>query len=428
MQQYYQPRTSQDIDLVCPADTAYSLIEQLYPSDQFNVQDVNDDALRPSWEVTERGRNGTSTYIGPKIAERHPYQFVDYEWLLTRAEPYRLAGDKLRNILVPSLESVSFLKLLALAARLESRPEKGEQDLRDFINLTNLPEFRLNIFLDMFDDSSKEHLTTRIVQLSISREQPLFAKSSVTRLSDLLFPSYPDTLSSPVCTLYSPENSLEFYSRVANQYDQRNTQFLYDAHNAVIGQLRAHLDTGEYRGVIDIGCGTGRMIASHFAFRDLEWIAIDGCQEMLDQFEAYTSFDSAVIKPVVVNEDLQEFDFTNLPGSNGGQCWIGLVSFVLTSMSDDSVLERLLRDLPKLSTLIVADIHPLYTLKHPNYDFELPDGNADLRPRPVFPDILHETLRSYGFQLRHSQSVKKKQRDPYAFVYVFESTDSGELL
>lgn len=421
VQQYYQPRMSQDIDLVCPAGTAAALIERLYPTDRFIVRDQNDDVLRPAWVATERRRDGRSTYIGPKITERQPYQFVDYEWLLTRAAPYRVGGAELRNIFVPGLEAVAFMKLLALSTRLQDKPEKGEQDLRDFVNLTNLPNFQHNTLLDMIEESCEEYLATRIVQLSTSRAEPLFAGSSVARLSDLLFPVSQDVPSGPVRTVYSPDKALDFYARIADHYDQRNTRFLYDAHSSIISQLRTLLDSGNYIGVIDVGCGTGRLIASHFAFRNIKWIAIDGCQEMLNQFASHTSTDSAVMKPVIVKSDLQEYEFAHIPDGDGGNKWIALLSFVLTSMPDDTLLERLISGLSNLSAVVLADIHPLYTLKHPNYDFSLPGGDVDLSPRAVFPDILQEVLTKNNFRLTYSRSVKKGQHDPYAFIYVFES-------
>ena len=208
VQQYYQPRVSEDIDLVCQAETANALISRLYPTKAFIVQDKNDDMLRPAWVITERGGSRRTTFIGPKILEREAYPFVDYSWIMQRAVRYKQGDVELRNIFVPNLETMALLKLLSLTTRLTAKGPKGEQDLEDFVNLTNLREFKFNIFLDSVTPECREHLATGIAQLTQERGH-LFLESSLSELFELMFPPRIQPLSSDaVVSVYSPKRQL----------------------------------------------------------------------------------------------------------------------------------------------------------------------------------------------------------------------------
>ncbi len=419
---YYPARDSSDIDLVCPAKTSMELISQLYPTDRFTVEDQNDDVMRPAWVLRERG-SGRTTFIGPKITERDTYAFVDYEWVKANAVPYTAQGQELANLLVPTLESLALLKLLALIARLQRSPEKGKQDVRDFVNLTNLSDFRVNIFLDLIPSDTREHITVRLAQLTAEHEE-LFSGSSLRTALDCIFPPHAEPLGTGVARVFSPEAAIGFYDEVASLYDSRNTSFLYAAHQVVIGEIRKSLDGGA-KGVIDIGCGTGRMIAAHFVHRDIVWLGVDGSSEMLEQFNQNTEVEASPLRAQTQRMDFATADFSQLDIFTSVESWVAVWSFVLTSLPSDEALGRMVAQVSSCDELVIADIHPLYTNSNPNYDFETASGSLVLTPRAVYPDVLEDVLAKAGFSVVTRQLIRKDPSgEPYAFVTRFSAARS----
>jgi hypothetical protein len=205
VQQYYPNRDSADIDLVCSNATARELIDKLYDTADFEIQNEGD-PYRPSWVITETGEGQRVIYLGFKITERDAYKYVDYEGILKRARAYRHGQTELTHIKLPTVEDLALLKLLSLVTRLSSNPKKGEQDLKDFVNLINNKEFKGRQFLDLIKSDCKAYLINEIAQLQEARGEPLFANSSPWRLFGILFPSKsidtptlePDTARDPI--------------------------------------------------------------------------------------------------------------------------------------------------------------------------------------------------------------------------------------
>jgi hypothetical protein len=170
------------------------------------------------------------------------------------------------------------------------------------------------------------------------------------------------------------------------------------------------------------------MIAAHFAHHGVKWIAIDGCDEMLKLFQANTSIgDRPLMQASLVNDDLRTMDFAQLTEVTDGGPWVALFSFVLTSLPDESTLNRLISALPEVTSIIIADIHPLYTAKHPKYNFSVSEQrDFDLTPRAVFPDIFGLILREAGFELKSQRLIRRPEKEnPYAFVHTFKSAAAG---
>jgi hypothetical protein len=206
VQQYYPNRNSADIDLVCSHKTASGLIDKLYDAVDFEIENLGT-AARPSWVIRETGEGQRVVYLGFKITERgDPYKYINFNRILTRARPYRLGKTELKHIKVPTVEDLALLKLLSLVTRLTSNPEKGEQDLKDFLNLISHKEFKGRIFLDLIGNECKDYLITEIARLQETRGGPLFADSSPARLFGILFPPErigaptlePDTVRAPI--------------------------------------------------------------------------------------------------------------------------------------------------------------------------------------------------------------------------------------
>lgn len=135
--QFIVERISMDIDLIVDFDTANSIIATLYPSLDWNKIDKNQDELRPSYEIVNRANSDLIIRFGPKILQREPYEYVDWNILSEGAKSFKFKNFELKNILVPTPVNLSFTKLISYAARKQSNPKKAIVDLDDFANLTN---------------------------------------------------------------------------------------------------------------------------------------------------------------------------------------------------------------------------------------------------------------------------------------------------
>ncbi|ORA44547.1 hypothetical protein BST21_19525 [Mycolicibacterium celeriflavum] len=170
------------------------------------------------------------------------------------------------------------------------------------------------------------------------------------------------------------------------------------------------------------------MIAAHFAHHGVRWVAVDGSSEMLQLFDSNTRIGAkSPADWVLVKDDLLTTEFAQLPNLDEDRSLVALLSFVLTSLPDDNVLTRLLAAVPEVSAIVIADIHPLYTATHPRYSFSLSEeGDFDLMPRAVFPDILADALKEAGFERQSEHLVRKPEKEnPYAFVHTFVSNSRG---
>ena len=269
----------------------------------------------------------------------------------------------------------------------------------------------------------REYLATRLSQLT-QELGPLFDESSLSELAALLFPPRIEPLSAePIVQLYAPEAAIEFYNRIAPDYDRRNSEFLYRAHQQVVKEVRELLDTDGWSGVLDFGCGTGRLIAAHFVHRPVRWLAIDGSPQMLEIFRDNTSDVGAAVAELHTFEmDLAKPEFDRLAVEVRDGRWIVIMSFLLTSLPTDALVGELLAAFATADAVVIADIHPLYTSTHPNYDFVLADrSELALRPRPVYPDVLQDILAQRDFDLSNQHLVRRPDHaDPYAFVHVYE--------
>lgn len=135
--QYEISRISTDIDLVVDFKTANDIIQKLYPSLTWNITDKNNDEIRPSYEIVNRANPELIIRFGPKILQRQPYEFINWNILFTGANKFTYQNKQLDNILVPSPVYLSFTKLISYIARKDSNPGKASADLNDFCNLTN---------------------------------------------------------------------------------------------------------------------------------------------------------------------------------------------------------------------------------------------------------------------------------------------------
>ena len=147
VQRYVVARDSKDIDLVCESAVARELLRSLFPSDDWTVENLNDDEYRPSFVARHRWRDLGEICFGPKISERRAYDYIDWAFLLATAVPYVDRGKPLERIRIPTCCHLAYTKLLSFLSRDKGKREKRLQDLQDFVDLTNHDAFCPNEFL-----------------------------------------------------------------------------------------------------------------------------------------------------------------------------------------------------------------------------------------------------------------------------------------
>ena len=78
VQQYHTTRVSKDIDLICDFEPVQELLESLYPSKDWNIEDKTGDEYRPSYRITRKYKLDEIGEIifGPKIGERGSYEYL----------------------------------------------------------------------------------------------------------------------------------------------------------------------------------------------------------------------------------------------------------------------------------------------------------------------------------------------------------------
>lgn len=149
VQQYVSSRESVDIDLLCDFSTIQDIIKKLYPLKDWYVEEINKDDYRPSFVIKHRHKPIGNILFGPKVRERGSYKYLDWDELTEGAKPFAHAGKELSNILVPTLHALTYSKLVSVIGRDEKNGQKIQQDLSDFSDLINCPDFSLASFYDL---------------------------------------------------------------------------------------------------------------------------------------------------------------------------------------------------------------------------------------------------------------------------------------
>lgn len=182
--QYDISRISTDIDLVLDFNTATDIIQKLYPSLTWNTTDKNNDEIRPSYEIVNRANPELIIRFGPKILQRQPYEFINWNILFTGANKFTYQNKQLDNILVPSPVYLSFTKLISYIARKDSNPGKASADLNDFCNLTNRETWNaIDFYTIVANVNAFDYL---IENLKFSKaEKEILEKSSFYQLVNL---------------------------------------------------------------------------------------------------------------------------------------------------------------------------------------------------------------------------------------------------
>lgn len=219
--------------------------------------------------------------------------------------------------------------------------------------------------------------------------------------------------------VYDLSEAQEFYERVAYQYDQRNTELRYKAHQKTVGAIWEKIEGGDKElTVVDLGCGTGKIIASSFVHsRNLLWVGVDYSDGMLAQFRQ--NMDESAIGFSAVKADIQD----TMPREQISSADVVLLCFVLTTVQRKNIITDVMSAIATGSSLIISDIHPSYTTTRPYYDFATPtDGKISLKPQPIYPDIIEKLATDNNFVRKSYEIIYNRDGVPYSFLLEFKKS------
>jgi hypothetical protein len=185
VEQYYKGRDSKDIDLVCDHSTAKSLLS-IFPSGEWDIIDHNDDEYRPSYEIKNLVNDGVTVIFGPKISEREPYNYLNWEAFREGAQPFKYKNIELKNILIPSVESLAFTKLVSAVERKPKSKKKSLQDFEDYINLSNHKTFHINKFIHILKKANLNSAFVKDLSSLVIDYSDTWESSNIKYLFDTL--------------------------------------------------------------------------------------------------------------------------------------------------------------------------------------------------------------------------------------------------
>jgi nucleoside 2-deoxyribosyltransferase len=224
VQQYIPSRNSQDVDLVCQFDTVNEILDDLYPSSEWNIKDSTSDEYRPSFQITHRFERRGTIIFGPKLLEREAYKFIDWNELKIDSRFFKVKDDiELPNILIPPPHSLAYTKLISFIGRSNEQTHKKEQDLKDFYDLTNHPEFSVfNFYNCLRKTNNAESLMSEFREKTHNFKQINF-KSCLHYLSQLFSPNSINSTEIDTITVYlaGPHKNEKKNSKVAKYLSSR---------------------------------------------------------------------------------------------------------------------------------------------------------------------------------------------------------------
>ena len=130
--QYVTTRNSEDIDLVCDYDTSVKIVENLYSSYDWNITESNRDEYHPFFVIQHKSKKEYPIVkYGPKIIERGSYQYIDWQDIMEKTQPFRCRNKIYEKIRIPSIEILCYMKLVSFLGRIEEKESKIKQDFQE---------------------------------------------------------------------------------------------------------------------------------------------------------------------------------------------------------------------------------------------------------------------------------------------------------
>jgi SAM-dependent methyltransferase len=230
---------------------------------------------------------------------------------------------------------------------------------------------------------------------------------------------------------YGVDRSRDFYQEIASSYDLRNSGNLVSTHLATVAHLQAMRTQRPTLRVLDLGGGTGKLVAIHF-FNDeaMTWTYVDHCPAMAAEFRRNLCGYPLGRNAEVVVDDLNRAVGQLAPGSYD----VIMLSLVLSSMSQPPDFARLRRLLAPDGSLIITDINPGYTRDNPLYKVWVDGAVVALRTTPVDPFEVIRRAKVSGLRATELKSIGEDSTY-YSFLTVFtpdevqpETDDPGAML
>ena len=217
---------------------------------------------------------------------------------------------------------------------------------------------------------------------------------------------------------YTVYEALEFYEKIADHYDQRNSARLIGTHRETaraINQIRA--GRTELR-VLDLGGGTGLHVASSFIDdQSTLWEYVDFSHAMSNQLRAHLSGSTLANRIRMHHCDIHEI----LPALEPRAYDVVLISLVLSSMPKTPAFENLARLVAPGGAILISDIDPTYAALHPYYAVEVNGTRYALRLNPINPHDVFTAAEAFGYRPSHPLSVADNAGQPYSFIAKFQS-------
>lgn len=214
---------------------------------------------------------------------------------------------------------------------------------------------------------------------------------------------------------YGVNNSREFYQEIAPYYDLRNSGNLVSTHLATVAELqKAHAERGPLR-VLDLGGGTGKLIAIHFFNDDdIAWTHVDSCSAMGEAFRRNLAGTPLGAKSTIILDDLAVAVRQSEPESFD----VIVLSLVLSSMPALPDFQDIARLLVPGGRLIVTDISPGYTHANPLYKVVVKEGLVALRTQAVDPYEVVRRAEAAGLRASRQRTLGEGSAY-YSFLTVF---------
>jgi SAM-dependent methyltransferase len=214
---------------------------------------------------------------------------------------------------------------------------------------------------------------------------------------------------------YTVDRARDFYQEIAHNYDLRNSGNLVSTHLATVAQLQVIRTQRPTLRVLDLGGGTGKLIAVHFFNDDaVSWTYVDFCSAMAEEFRRNLSGYALGRNSKIVIDDLTDALQQLEPASYD----VVVLSLVLSSMPTLPDFAAIARLLSPGGSLIVTDINPGYTHKNPLYKVPVDGVVIALRTTPVEPYEVIRRATAAGLRTTEQKTLGEGNTY-YSFMTVF---------
>jgi SAM-dependent methyltransferase len=215
---------------------------------------------------------------------------------------------------------------------------------------------------------------------------------------------------------YGVNRARDFYQKIARNYDLRNSGNLGLTQLATVAQIQTVRSNRSSLRVLDLGGGTGKMIAVHFFNDDaISWTYVDISAAMAAELQQNLAGCPLGDNLEVIVDDLNTA-ILDLPTDTYD---VIILSVVLSSMPALPDFDAISRLLAPGGTLIITDINPGYTRDKPLYKVTI-DRNSvvALRTNPVDPYEVVRRATAAGLQIAGQKTIGEGSFY-YSFMTVF---------